>query len=111
MILNPRNKAESGVGSPRPVGPRMEHTAGKISATIFWHTEGILSIDDLEENATTKGHYYADLLLQLREAIKEKHRGKVIHGILSLQDNGAQVKSCISCHTSMWIRIIESPTI
>ncbi|EYC37300.1 hypothetical protein Y032_0807g2447 [Ancylostoma ceylanicum] len=83
-------------GSPRPVRPRMEPTAGKVLATIFWDAEGILLVDYLKENATIAGHYYANLLFQLREAIKEKRRGKVTHGILLLQDNAPVHRSKVA---------------
>jgi histone-lysine N-methyltransferase SETMAR len=33
------------------------------------------------------GQYYADLIIQLRQAIIEKRRGKLSRGILLLQDN------------------------
>ncbi|EYB92686.1 hypothetical protein Y032_0191g1317 [Ancylostoma ceylanicum] len=49
-----------------------------------------------EENATITGHYYANLLFQLREAIKEKRRGKVTRGILLLQDNAPVHRSKVA---------------
>ncbi|EYB92684.1 hypothetical protein Y032_0191g1317 [Ancylostoma ceylanicum] len=98
MTLSPRNKAEKWrrADSPRPVRPRMEPTAGKVLATIFWDAEGILLVDYLKENATITGHYYANLLFQLREAIKEKRRGKVTRGILLLQDNAPVHRSKVA---------------
>ncbi|EYB97676.1 hypothetical protein Y032_0138g2052 [Ancylostoma ceylanicum] len=83
-------------GSPRPVRPRMEPTAGKVLVTTFWDAEGILLVDYLKENATITGHYYANLLFQLREAIKEKRRGKVTRGILLLQDNAPVHRSKVA---------------
>ncbi|EYC23391.1 hypothetical protein Y032_0015g2624 [Ancylostoma ceylanicum] len=74
----------------------MEPTAGKVLATIFWDAEGILLVDYLKENATITGHYYANLLFQLREAIKEKRRGKVTCGILLLQDNAPVHRSKVA---------------
>ncbi|EYC26653.1 hypothetical protein Y032_0010g891 [Ancylostoma ceylanicum] len=50
-------------------------------------TEGILLVDYSKENATVTGHYYAALSFQLREAFKEKRRGKVTCGIILHQDN------------------------
>ncbi|EYC13934.1 hypothetical protein Y032_0042g609 [Ancylostoma ceylanicum] len=74
----------------------MEPMAGKVLATIFWDTDGILSVDYLKGNATITGHYYANLLFQLREAIKEKRRGKVTRGILLLQDKAPVHRSKVA---------------
>ncbi|RCN50404.1 transposase [Ancylostoma caninum] len=63
-------------GSQRPVRSGMEPTTGKVLATIFWDADRILLIDYLEENVTITGHYYDELLFNLREAIKEKRRGE-----------------------------------
>ncbi|EPB67832.1 hypothetical protein ANCCEY_13080 [Ancylostoma ceylanicum] len=60
---------------------------GKVLVTVLWDTEGILLVDNLKENARITEHYYANLLFQLREAIKEKRHGKLTRGILLLHDN------------------------
>lgn len=49
-------------------------SAGKLMATIFWDTEGILLIDYLPKKTTMNADYYSNLLYQLRETIKEKRR-------------------------------------
>jgi hypothetical protein len=41
-------------------------------ATFFWNSEGIIMVDYLPHGETITGAYYAALLRQLREAIKEK---------------------------------------
>ncbi|KFD50419.1 hypothetical protein M513_08646, partial [Trichuris suis] len=75
------------VNSPRPKRARLEPRLGKILATIFWDAEGIILIDYMEDGGTITGKYYANLLLQLREEIKEKRRGKLSRKVLLLQDN------------------------
>ncbi|KFD56277.1 hypothetical protein M513_02732 [Trichuris suis] len=75
------------VNSPRAKRARLEPRLGKILATIFWDTEGILLIDYMEDGGTITGKYYANLLLQLREEIKEKRRGKLSRKVLLLHDN------------------------
>ncbi|KFD56762.1 hypothetical protein M513_02439 [Trichuris suis] len=75
------------VNSPRPKRARLEPRLGRILATIFWDTEGILLIDYMEDGGTITGKYYANLLLQLREEIKEKRRGKLSRKVLLLHDN------------------------
>jgi hypothetical protein len=52
-------------------------SAGKVMATIFWDAQRILLTDYLPRGQTITGSYYAQLVLKLREAIKEKRRGKL----------------------------------
>ena len=50
-------------------------------------------LDFLPKRSTITGVYYADLLDQLRTAIREKSRGKLSKGVLLQQDN-ASVHTC-----------------
>ena len=50
-------------------------------------------LDFLAKKSTITGAYYANLLDQLRTAIREKCRGKLSKGILLQQDN-ARVHTC-----------------
>jgi histone-lysine N-methyltransferase SETMAR len=74
-------------GSPPPRKFKSTPSAGKVMASIFWDCDGIILIDYLSKGETINGNYYANLLQQLREAIKTKRRGKLGKGILLLQDN------------------------
>jgi histone-lysine N-methyltransferase SETMAR len=56
-------------------------------ATVFWDTEGILLIDYNDTGVIITGEYYARLLEQLKEAVKEKRRGKWSKDVLLLHDN------------------------
>ena len=76
-------------GSPRPKKSRVEKSAGKVIASIFWDQDGILLIDYLPKGRTINAEYYAYLLAQLKDILKEKHRGKVTRVVLLLQDNAA----------------------
>ena len=53
----------------------------------FWDQDGILLIDYLPKGQTIKTEYYSSLLVQLKDNLKEKCRGKVTKGILFLHDN------------------------
>lgn len=66
---------------------KVRPSASKLMATIFWDAEGILLIDYLPKKTTMNADYYANLLCQLRDAIKEKRRGKLNRGVLILHDN------------------------
>ena len=50
-------------------------------------------LDFLAKKNRITGVYYANLLVQLRTVIREKHRGKLSKGILLQQDN-ARVHTC-----------------
>uniref|UniRef100_A0A5S6Q7A8 Tc1-like transposase DDE domain-containing protein n=1 Tax=Trichuris muris TaxID=70415 RepID=A0A5S6Q7A8_TRIMR len=82
--------------SPRPVRERIEPRVGKVLATIFWDADGILLIDYMQHGATITGTYYANLLHQLRDAIKEKSRGKLSRKVLLLHDNAPAHRSKVS---------------
>ena len=74
----PENKAQSrqwvGPGSPRPKKFKTQPSAGKVMATVFWDAKGVM-LDFLPKRSTITGVYYANLLDQLRTAIREKRRG------------------------------------
>jgi len=44
-------------------------------ASVFWDTEGILFIDNLEKGKTITGEYYSNLLTRLDQNIREKRPG------------------------------------
>ena len=93
----PENKAQSrqwvGPGSPRPKKLKTQPSADKVMATVFWDAQGVIMLDFLVKKSTITGAYYANLLGQLRTAIREKRRGKLSKGILLEQDN-ARVHTC-----------------
>ena len=70
------NKAQScqwvGPGSPRPKKFKTQPSAGKVMATVFWDAKGVIMLGFLPKKSTIIGVYYANLLDQLRTAIREK---------------------------------------
>ena len=90
----PENKAQrrQWVG-PRSPRPKTQPSAGKVMATVFWDTKGVIMLDFLPKRSTITGVYYANLLDQLRTAIREKRRGNLSKGVLLQQDN-ATVHTC-----------------
>lgn len=88
---DPETKQESmqwkHLDSPPPRKFRTQPSAGKVMATIFWDTEGVILIDYLPPKTTVTGQYYAGVLRRLRDAVKEKRRGKLSKGVLILHDN------------------------
>jgi len=73
--------------SPRPKKIRVQKSAGKVLASIFWDQDGLLLIDYLPNGQTINAEYYSSLLVQLKVILKEKLRGKVTKGVLFLHDN------------------------
>ncbi|GBP62945.1 Mariner Mos1 transposase [Eumeta japonica] len=68
---------------------KVQKSASKLMATIFWDSEDVLLIDYLPKGTTMNGQYYANLLAQAREAVVQKRRGKLSSGVLFLQDNAS----------------------
>ena len=62
-------------------------------ATVFWDAKGVGMLDVLPKRSTITGVYYANLLDQLRTAIREKSQGKLFKGVL-LQQGNARVHTC-----------------
>jgi len=65
----------------------MQKSAGKVLASIFGDQDGILLIDYLPTGQTINAQYYSSLLVQFKDILKEKRRGKVTKGVLFLHDN------------------------
>lgn len=83
-------------GTPPPKKFKVTQSAGKLMATVFWDTEGILLVDYKEKGVSITGEYYASILEQLKEAIREKRRGKLTKGVLLLHDNAPVHKSRVA---------------
>ena len=74
-------------GSPRPPKKiRVQKSAGKAISSIFWDQDGILLIDYLPNGQTINAWYYSSLLVQLKDILKEKRRGKITKGVLMLHN-------------------------
>jgi len=75
--------------SPRPKKFRVQKSARKVLASIFWDQDGILLTDYLPRGQTINVEYYSSLLVQLRDILKEKRHGNYSYtkGVLFLYDN------------------------
>ena len=83
-------------GSPPPKKFRTQPSASKVMATVFWDSKGIILIDYKPAGTSITGEYYANVIKQLRVAIKEKRRGKLAAGVLLLHDNAPVHKSRVA---------------
>lgn len=75
------------VGSAPPTKVHTSISVGKRMATVFWDKGGILLIEWLPQGRMINSEYYCEVLRNLREAIKNKRRGKLARGVLLQQDN------------------------
>ena len=71
---------------PAPRKVRVQKCAGKFLATIFWDQEDILLIDYLPKDQTINAECYSSLLVQLKDILRGKRRGKFTKGVLFLND-------------------------
>jgi hypothetical protein len=62
---------------------RVQKSAGKVLASVFWDQDGILLIDYLPTGLTINAEYYSPLLVQLKDILKEKHHRKFTKGSCS----------------------------
>jgi len=74
-------------GSPRLKKIPSAKIRWKILASIFWDQDGILLMDYLPKCQSINAKHYSSLLVQLKDILKEKRRGKVTKVVLFLHDN------------------------
>ena len=61
-------------GSPRPKKFRVQKSAGRVLASIFWDQDGILLINYLPKGQTINAELYLSLLVQLKDILRKKRR-------------------------------------
>ena len=82
-----QSKQWTNPGSSPPKEFTRVHSAGKVMASILLDSQWVIMIDYLEQGRTINGAYYAGELRWPRQEIARKGRGKLIRGVLFLQDN------------------------
>lgn len=65
----------------------MQKFAGKLLASIFGDQDGLLLIGFLPKGQNINAEYSSFLLVQLKDSLKEKRRGKFTNGVLFLHVN------------------------
>lgn len=81
-------------GEPSPKRAKTQQSAGKVMASVFWDTRGIIFIDYLEKGKTINSDYYMALLERLKDEIAKKRPHLKKKKVLFHQDNAP-------CHKSM----------
>lgn len=70
-----------------PVKAKTRPSAGKVLATVFFDSRGILLIDFLHDQRTVNAVYYSELLQSTKIAYRSKRRGMPIRDVIILHDN------------------------
>lgn len=70
-----------------PKKAKVVESAGKVMATVFWDSKGVLLIDYLPRGATINAERYCEVLKKLRRAIQNKRRGKLSKTVFLFHDN------------------------
>jgi [histone H3]-lysine36 N-dimethyltransferase SETMAR len=87
------------VQSPVAKKAKTTFSAGKVMATVFWDSKGILFVDFLTERKTINAEYYSNLLKsQVKQAIRNKRR-KDQKRVLFLHDNARPHTAKLTVHT------------
>ena len=79
---------------PTPKRGKTQKSAGKVLASVFWDTHGIIFIDYLKKGKTINSDYCVALLERLKDEIAEKRPHLKKKKVLFHQDNAP-------CHKSM----------
>lgn len=83
-------------GEPAPKKAKTVFSAGKVMATVFWDSHGVIFIDYLQKGKTITGAYYASLLDKLKAELVEKRPHLQKKKILLHQDNAPSHTSVVA---------------
>ena len=64
-------------GSPPPKKFKRVYLVGKVMASIFWDSQGVIMVNYIEEGCAIDSAYYAEKLRPLHQKIVKKRRGKL----------------------------------
>ena len=90
-------------GESCPNRPKMQTSAGKVFASVFWDAQGILFIDYLEKGRIINSEYYIALLVHLKKEISKKQPQmkkkkcsftKTMHRVTSLAQRWQNYMNC-----------------
>ena len=74
-------------GEEAPKKAKVGHSVGKVMATVFWDSRGVLLVRYMPKGTTINAKTYCDVLRDLREAIWCKQPGRRPEDIILLHDN------------------------
>jgi hypothetical protein len=74
-------------GSRKPKKAKTTFSAGKVKATVFWDSKGVLYVDFLTERRTINAEYYSELFESPVKAATRNKRKMAQTSVSFLQDN------------------------
>jgi len=81
------NQWSGGIAAHPASPPKNSGSKIRCKSSRFWDQDGILLIDYLPTGQTINAEYYSSLLVQLKDILKGKRRGKLTMEVLFLHDN------------------------
>ena len=82
------NQWSGGIAAhPNPKNSERKNSLEKCSLRFFWDQDDILLTDYLPKGQTIKAEIYLSLLVQLKDILKEKRRGKFNKVVFFLHEN------------------------
>lgn len=91
-----QSKQWTSPGERAPKKAKTVISAGKVMATVFWDSQGIIHIDYLERGRTITGQYYCELLDRFDASFKEKRTLPYRKKLLFHHDNAPAHSSHIA---------------
>lgn len=79
-----------------PKKAKTVNSAGKVMATVFWDSQGVIYIDYLEKGKTINGPYYATLLEKFNAEVVKKRPHLAKKKILFHHDNAPAHSSAVA---------------
>jgi len=94
--MKEQSKQWTSPGEPAPKKAKTVPSAGKVMATVFWDSRGIIFTDYLEKGRTITGQYYADLLGRFDAELMRKRPHLAQKKVLFHHDNAPAHSSAIA---------------
>jgi len=89
--------------NPSPKKFECKNPLVNFSPRFFWDQDDILLIDYLPKSQTINAQYYSYLLVQLKDILKEKRRGKVTKRVLFLHENAPAHRALATQKTLVYL--------
>lgn len=94
--MKEQSKQWTSAGERAPKKAKTVPSAGKVMATVFWDSHGVIFIDYLEKGKTITGQYYANLLDKFNAELMEKRPHLKKKKVLFHHDNAPAHSSAVA---------------
>lgn len=91
-----QSKQWTSPGERAPKKAKIVLSAGKVMATVFWDSQGVIYIDYLEKGKTVTGLYYAELLGRFDAELQKKRPHLAKKKVLFHHDNAPAHTSAVA---------------